>query len=133
MEMDDAIFNSSHNYRFCQEPMKSHRGNGEACGFIEVIPDRNDLCTVGLFNKKLGLAISLRYAKKQLPCLANWQHWGPREYVTALEPGTNYPIGQAAARRADQLIRLGPGESRCYDLEIAVHTDEEEIRALFNA
>jgi len=40
----------------------------------------------------------MKYRKKQLPWLANWQHFGPCEYVTALEPGTNPPIGQSKAR-----------------------------------
>ncbi|OHB64435.1 MAG: DUF4432 domain-containing protein [Planctomycetes bacterium RBG_13_62_9] len=133
LDMDNAIFNSTRDFRTCRKPLKSHRGTGEACGFIDVTPDADGMCTVGLHNKKLGLAVAIRYRKRQLPCLANWQHWGPGEYVTGLEPGTNPPIGQAKAREQRQLLHLDPGKSRTYDLEIAVLTGERDIRQLLKA
>nr|MBC8217085.1 DUF4432 family protein [Planctomycetota bacterium] len=71
---------------------------------------------------------AMKYSKKQLPCLANWQHWGPGEYVTALEPGTNPPTGQAAARKQRKLIHIAPGKSRTYDLEMAILTDKTQIK-----
>lgn len=133
LDMDNAIFNSKHDYRTCQGPLESHRGTGEACGFIDVTPDHDGTCTVALYNEKLGLAVATRYNKKQLPALANWQHWGPGEYVTGLEPGTNPPIGQSAARKLKKLIHLAPGESRTYDLEISVLTEQVDIKPFLNA
>ena len=126
--MDNAIFNDTRDFRTCPGPQERHRGTGEACGFIDVTPDRNGMCTIGLCNEKLGLAAVLRYQKRQLPALANWQHWGPGEYVTGLEPGTNLPIGQAKARAQKRLLHLDPGRSRTYDLEIRVLTREQDIR-----
>lgn len=128
LDMDNAIFNSRHDFRTCQKPLEKHRAGGEACGFIDVAPDKDGTCTVGLHNEKLGLAVVTRYKKKQLPCLANWQHWGPGEYVTGLEPGTNPPTGQAAARKQKRLVHLGPGKSRTYDLEISVLTKSKDIQ-----
>jgi len=133
MDMDNAIFNDEHDYRTCQGPIESHRGTGEACGFIDVEPDADGMCTVGLYNEKLGLAVATRYKKRQLPSLANWQHWGPGEYVTGLEPGTNPPIGQGKARELQQLIHLDPGKSRTYNLEISVLSDEQNIRRFLKA
>jgi hypothetical protein len=133
LDMDNAIFNDERDFRTCSRPLKSHRAGGEGCGFIDVKPDKKGMCTVGLYNKKLGLAVATRYAKEQLPCLANWQHWGPGEYVTGLEPGTNFPIGQAAARRQKKLIHLAPGKSRTYDLEISVLTAKEDIHRFLKA
>ena len=127
LDMDNAVFNDRHDFRACQAPMESHRGTGEACGFIDVTPDKDGFCTIGLHNSKLGLAVATRYKKKQLPCLANWQHWGPGEYVTGLEPGTNPPIGQSGARAQKKLIHLAPGKSRTYDLEINVLTNNKDI------
>ncbi|MHC4603178.1 MAG: aldose 1-epimerase family protein [Planctomycetota bacterium] len=109
LDMDNAIFNSS-------------------CGFIDVSPDKKGVCTVGLYNRKLGLALVLEYKKKQLPWLSNWQHWGSGEYVTALEPGTNPPIGQSKARKQKELIHIAPGKSRTYDLKMTALTDERQIR-----
>jgi hypothetical protein len=129
LDMDDAIFSDKSDFRTCRKPSENHRGTGEACGFIDVTADRKGYCTIGLYNPKLGLAVATRYKKTQLPCMANWQHWGPSEYVTGLEPATNFPIGQSAARRQKKLIHLGPGKSRTYDLEISVLTKDTDINA----
>lgn len=133
LDMDNAVFNEKHDYRTCQKPLKRHRGTGEACGFVDVTPDKDGMCMIGLHNRKLGLAVATRYRKKQLPCLANWQHWGPGEYVTGLEPGTNPPIGQSAARKQKKLIHLAPSQSRTYDLEISVLTTQKDIKRFLKA
>jgi hypothetical protein len=127
LEMDNAVFNSKRDYRKCSRPLESHRGGGEGCAFIDAAADRKGMCTAGLHNRRLGLALVLRYSKRQLPWLSNWQHWGPGEYVTALEPGTNPPIGQAKAREQKSLIHIAPGRSRTYDLEMTVLTDKGRI------
>ena len=127
MDMDNAVFNSKRNYRKCSRPLDSHRGGGEGCAFIDVSADKKGICTVGLYNRGISLALVLRYKKKQLPWLSNWQHWGPGEYVTALEPGTNPPIGQSKAREQKKLIHIAPGASRAYDLEMTVLTDKKQI------
>ena len=128
MDMDNAIFNRRHDFRKCCKPLSSHKGGGEACGFIDVTANRNGSCTIGLYNQNLNLAVTMRYNKKQLPSLTNWQHWGAGEYVTALEPGTNPPIGQGKARKQKGLIYIAPGKSRTYDLQITVLTDERQIK-----
>jgi hypothetical protein len=133
LEMDNDIFSSERDFRTCPGPLERHRGTGEACGFIDVTPDQDGTCTIGLYNDKLGLAVATRYQKKQLPCLANWQHWGPGEYVTGLEPGTNPPTGQAKAREQRQLLHLDSGQSRSYDLEIRVLTQPRDIRQFLKA
>jgi len=127
LEMDDAVFNDKRNYRKCSAPLESHRDGGEGCAFIDASADKAGVCTAGLANHKLGLALVMRYKKKQLPWISNWQHWGPGEYVTALEPGTNPPIGQAAARKQETLIHLVPGESRTYELEMEMLTDTSRV------
>ena len=126
-EMDREIFNSKHNFRKCPKPLDSHQGDREACAFINVVADKNGFCTVGLYNGKFNLALVMKYKKKQLPWLTNWQHWGGGEYVTALEPGTNPPIGQSKARKQKELIHIAPGENKTYDLEMTVLTDERQI------
>jgi hypothetical protein len=133
LDMDNAIFNDARDFRSAQPPLERHRGTGEACGFIDVTPDADGMCTIGLYNEKLGLAVATRYRKRQLPSLANWQHWGHGEYVTGLEPGTNPPIGQGKARQQKQLLYLDPGQSRTYDLEISVLTRQRDIRQFLKA
>ena len=128
LDMDNAVFNSGRNYKKCPKPLESHKAGGESCAFIDAATDRNGFCNIGLYNKKLGCAITMKYKKKQLPCLTNWQHWGPGEYVTALEPGTNFPVGQSVARKNKNLMYLGAGQSKTYDLEIKVLADEKQIK-----
>jgi hypothetical protein len=127
LDMDNAVFNSRRDFQKCSKPLESHRGGGEGCAFIDVTADKKGMCTVGLHNRRLALALVLKYNKKQLPWLSNWQHWGPGEYVSALEPGTNPPIGQAKARAQKTLIHIAPGKSRTYDLEMTVLTDKRQI------
>ena len=112
--------------------MVGHNGSGEEAAFIDPVPDALGWCMGGLHNPQLGFALILKFHKKQLPWLTNWQHWGKNEYVTGIEPGTNLPIGQAKARAQNELICLAPGEKRTYDLEIAVLDNKESIDELLN-
>ena len=121
------IFRDGYDYKTCPAPLDSHLGTGEAVAFIDPPPNPSGWCSAGLHNAKLGLAVAVRFQKAQLPWLTNWQHWGKNEYVTALEPGTNPPIGQAKARQQGTLILLAPGERRVYELEINVVTDSAAI------
>jgi hypothetical protein len=130
---DDELFASRHNFRKCSGVLKRHSGTGESCGLIDPAPDRRGLCTVGLRNRRLGLALALKFPKRQLPWVTNWQHWGPGEYVCALEPGTNGPIGQIKARKAGELLTLGPGQSRTYEMEIRLAAGRSEILDLLGA
>ena len=126
----NKIFHSANNFRTCPAPMDEHNGSGEEVGIIDVSSDSHGISSCGIYNPKLGLAVALRFPKKQLPWLTNWQHWSKGEYVTGMEPGTNPPIGQKTAREQQSLIFMEPGESRIYNLEIEVLTDEESIRKL---
>lgn len=128
MDFDNELFNQTHDYKKCQKPLQSHQGAGESCGFIDVQPDSEGLCHVGLVNNKLNLALTMTYPKQQLPALTNWQHWGPGEYVCALEPGTNPPIGQNKAKALNALIMLGPGEKRSYALDLQVLSCSDSIQ-----
>jgi hypothetical protein len=123
------IFREGNDFRTCPAPLDEHRGGGEEVAFIKATADSSGQCTCGLYNSRIGLAVAVRFQKAQLPWLTNWQHWGKGEYVTGLEPGTNPPIGQAKARERQELIFLQPGESRRYDLELEVLTDQERIEA----
>src|SRR5690606_29905353 len=108
-------------------PLEAHRGTQEAVGVFDVPTDTEGYCVCGAHNSSLGIAVSLKYKKEQLPWLSNWQHWGPGEYITGIEPGTNPPIGQAAARQQGQLVMLAAGETREYELELEILTDQQAI------
>lgn len=114
------IFSEGNDFRLCPPPLEEHSGTGEEVAFIDIAADGSGSCTAGLRNERLGIGLVLHFQKSQLPWLINWQHWGKGEYVTALEPATHPPTGQAKARADKTLIFLSPGESRTYDLELEV-------------
>ena len=126
-DMDKEIFNEDNDFKKCPAPLEAHSGFGEACAFIDIDADSNGICKCGLHNSKLGLAFAIRFKKEQLPWLTNWQHWGKGEYVTGLEPGTNPPIGQAMARKKNELVHIEPGQTVCYDLDMTVLDDQDSI------
>lgn len=125
---DNQIFNTKRNFKKCTNVLEIHKGTGEACGFIDARTDKKGMCHVGVVNHKLPLALTIRYSKKQLPCLTNWQHFGYGEYVCALEPGTNPPIGQNKAREIKKLVVLQPGQTRTYQFELSVLSLPADIR-----
>ena len=59
--------------------------------------------------------------------LTNWQNWGHGEYTTALEPGTNPPIGRTKAKEQGDLIMLETGQSRNYELEFSIISGSEQV------
>ena len=124
------IFREGNNFRKCPGPLTEHNGSGEEVAFIDIKPDESGKCTAGLYNAAINVAVAIRFQKKELPWLTNWQHWGNGEYVTGIEPGTHPPIGQSAARAQKELIFLQPGETRTYNLEIEVINQDEAIRQL---
>lgn len=129
----NEIFREGNNYHKCPAPLEEHSGRGEEVAIIDPTSNIDGWSTCGLNNAHLGIAVSLRFKKKQLPWLINWQHWGKGEYVTGLEPSTNTLIGQAKARERKELIFLQPGEKRKYDLELEVMAKETDISRFLEA
>ena len=127
---NNRIFNISNDFKKCPEPMEEHAGFGEDVAFIIPQTEANGTAVCGFANEKLGLGLSIKFNTLQLPWLINWQHWGKGEYVTALEPATNPPIGQSKARSEGTLIELAPGEKRNYDLELKVITEIDDLENL---
>lgn len=132
-DINNKIFNKENNFRKCPAPLEEHCGVGEEAAFINITPDHSGQCICGLHNPHINIAVAVKFHKRQLPWLTNWQHWGKSEYVTGLEPGTNPPIGQSKAREQNELIHLAPGETRRYDLEIEVLNKKEKINEFLNA
>lgn len=128
----NRIFQEGSNFHKCPAPLEEHNGTGEEAAFIDIVPDNKGECICGLYNQRIGVAVTLRFRKDQLPWLTNWQHWGRGEYVTGLEPGTHPPVGQAKTRQQGTLIELAPGETRSYDLWLEVLDNEEKIQKLLN-
>lgn len=129
---DNKIFKDGHDFKTCQEPREDHRGGGEEAVIIKPNCDNQGLSKCGIFNANLGFALTLAFKNEQLPWLTNWQHWGPGEYVTGLEPGTNPPLGQKLMRERNELIILKPNEKKTYNLSLGILNDPEAIQEFVN-
>jgi len=127
-EVSKRTFNASNNFRKCPPPLDIHNAAGEDAVYVDIEANTEGVCTCGLYNANIGVAVALTFAKQQLPWFTNWQHWGKGEYVTGLEPGTNPPVGQACARQTGELIFIEPGEQRSYDLAFNILTDTNDIQ-----
>lgn len=128
----NKIFKQGNDFHTCPAPLNEHNDGGEEAAYIDINADSSGNCICGVYNKNLTLALVLKFQKKQLPCLTNWQHFGNGEYVTGLEPGTNPPIGQAAARESQQLQFLKPGETKTYDVEVEILSEAAIINQFTN-
>lgn len=114
-DSDNKVFNDKTDFRKIPAPQADHTASNSACGVIDVTPDKKGICTVGIANRKIGLSVMMRYKKKQLPILTNWQHFGLGEYVNGLEPGTNSPFYPDKKK-----IFLKPGQSKQFELEFEI-------------
>ena len=54
---------------------------------------------------------------------------GEGTYVVGIEPCTNRTAGRLDARERGELIELGPGDKRSYDLELGALVGAAEIDA----
>jgi galactose mutarotase-like enzyme len=73
-----------------------------------------------LQNKKLGLALTIKFNTQVLPYLTQWKMMGQGEYVLGLEP-CNVPCkNRKALREENALPMLKPGESTINTLEVFV-------------
>lgn len=129
---NNRIFSEKNDFKSCPAPMKAHEGFGEDVAFIDPDVEADNRSRAGIYNPSLGFALRMTFDKRQLPWLVNWQHWGENEYVTALEPATHPPIGQAKAREEGSLILLQPGEKRTYELMVDIVTGSKGIKTFVN-
>ncbi len=131
-DKNPTIFTTKNNFHKCPPALNDHSGAGEEVGIIDIEADAHGMSVCGIYNEHLSIAVTIRFEKKQLPWLINWQHWAKGEYVTGLEPATHPPIGQAAARENSTLIFLEPGKVKTYHLFFEVVTGKSGIQNLIN-
>ena len=76
--------------------------------------------------------LSLDVNVSTLPCFTLWKNTGDLAdgYVTGLEPATDFPNPRPTEREAGRLLVLEPGESRMFQLALAVHDGANEVAAV---
>jgi hypothetical protein len=106
-----------------------------ARGFVEQVfehelaAEADGRVPVGIVNRMLGLGAYEVFWLDQLPHHFVWRMLGEGTYVVGIEPSTNRVAGRLDARERGELIELGPGESRSYDLELGALVGTVEIES----
>jgi hypothetical protein len=126
-----ARFAPGHPFKRVPAPLESHRGFTEAVAFLYPrARGRDRRATVGVVNAKLGLGLAIRYSTREFPRCVNWQHWGPGEYITALEPANGTPAGRASDRQRGLLDEIPAGGRKVYRYRIEAVTSREGLDEL---
>lgn len=126
-----ARFKPGGDYKKIPGPLEAHRGGTEAVAYLyPKATDRSGMTTVGIVNRKIGVGVSVRYNTREFTRCVNWQHWGPGEYVTALEPSNGSVEGRAKDRADGTLDSLTPGANKTYRYSIGVVTVQSGLAAL---
>lgn len=112
-------------------PLDSHRGFNESVAYLYPrATDRSGRTTVGIVNRRLGVGVAIRYSTREFPRCVNWQHWGPGEYVTALEPANGTVRGRWVDRKEGILDTIPPGGRKTYRYAIEALTSRDNLEAL---
>ena len=132
--VSQARFRPGVDYKRIPGPLESHRGSTESVAHVYPRPiDRSGKTTVAIVNRRLRFGVAIHYNTKEFPRLANWQHFGPHEYVTALEPANGSVTGRWNDRANGILDTLEAGAGKTYRYAIEVVTEKrgiEELREL---
>lgn len=117
-------------YKRVPDPLDAHRGGTEAVAYLYPKAGRDGGATVGIVNRKLGVGVAVDYSTREFGRCVNWQHWGPGEYVTALEPSNGSVEGRAKDRTDGTLDHIEPGGRKSYRYTIRVVDDRAGFDAL---
>jgi hypothetical protein len=125
------VFKPGAPYKTAPAPLEGHRGSNEAAAYLYPRPkSRDGRTTVGVVNRKLNLGLAICYNTREFPRCINWQHWGPGEYVTALEPVNGTVQGRAKDREQGLLDEIAAGAMKTYRYQIEAVNDKDSLEAL---
>jgi hypothetical protein len=104
-------------------------GFEEQVYFLELLAGDDGYTQVLLKNAHSNGGATLRFNKNKLPCFTVWKNPVAAEdgYVTGLEPGTNFPNPRSFEGEQNRVVKLPPGKTITYDLQLTVHADEAGV------
>jgi hypothetical protein len=110
-------------------------------GFVEQVyclepyADQQGQTMILLQNAAGNRAISMQFDVKQLPYVTLWKNCNALEegYVTGLEPGTGFPYNRRIERKAGRVPKLGPGQTRRFVLQVALHDSATSVEKASNS
>ncbi len=127
-------FRAGSDFKRIPAPQQSHRRSTSAVAAFFPRPiDRSGKTTVAIVNRKLGIGVAIHYNTRDFPRCTNWQHFGPGEYVSALEPTNGSVNGRWRDREDGLLDTIDAGARKTYKYQIEVVTDRaglDELRKL---
>jgi hypothetical protein len=108
-----------------------HAGFTEQVYFFELASDASGMTRAMLTNAHGTQAVSLRFSTKQLPYFTLWKNTplATDGYVTGLEPGTNFPNPRSFEGHQGRVVKLPPGETAKFELELELHADANSVSA----
>lgn len=71
-------------------------------------------------NGTCNIKVRLSWNTSQLPQFVQWKMPGAGEHVLGIEPANCWVEGRAAERNRNTLVMLKPGESKIYELKLAI-------------
>lgn len=95
---------------------------------VHDLPRKNGVA-VGVINRKLEYGAYIKIDAAKFPSFNTWRMSGEQDYVFAVEPGTNAPMGRVAAREKGELIVLKALEEKEYGFELGIIPDAESAEA----
>ena len=100
--------------------IKPEAGFGEHVFFHTMKKEKNGKASACLQNKKLGIALEIKFRTDELPFLTQWKMMGMGEYVLGLEP-CNVPARNRKALKEEGILPyLNPGESVTNLIEVNI-------------
>jgi hypothetical protein len=102
-------------------------------GYVEQVfehvlaAEADERVPVAIVNRRLGLGAYQVFRRDQLPHHFVWRMLGEGTYVVGIEPCTNRTAGRLDARARGELIELGAGEGRSYELELGALVGEDAV------
>jgi hypothetical protein len=110
--------------------LDAHRGFNESVAYLYPRADRTGRTTVGVVNRKLSIGVAVRYNTKEFPRCINWQHWGPGEYVAALEPANGTVRGRWVDREEGVMDTIPAGGRKTYRYQIEAVSGRAAVEGL---
>ncbi len=111
--------------------------SGPIKGFTEEVykiypkADEDGNTTAMLIDPAGGSGVMVSWPVEQLPYLTQWKNTAEENtgYVTGIEPGTGFPHNRSYERKHGRVPKLGPGQSRTFELDFSILSNVEEVKA----
>ena len=94
------------------------------------LADANGNTLAMMSNQADTRGVAIGYNVKQLPALSLWKNTDTEAdgYVTGIEPGTGFPYNHTIENEQGRIMKIGPGESRSFDVEFRVLGSEVDVQ-----